>query len=45
MKRPLLKVSGIAVFCTCRMPEHGFMFTCTATEIKESNREFQFVKV
>ena len=28
--KPMLKVTGIPIFlCTCRMPEHGFMFTCT----------------
>lgn len=32
VKHPLLKVSGISVFCTCRVPEHGFMFTCTICE-------------
>ena len=25
----MLKVTGIPVFCTWRMPEHGFVFTCT----------------
>ena len=29
VKKPVLKVTGIPIFCTCRMPEHGFMFTCT----------------
>ena len=24
-KKPVLKVTGIPIFCTCRMPEHGFM--------------------
>ena len=27
--KPVLKVTGILIFCTCRMPEQGFMFTCT----------------
>ena len=27
--KPVLKVTGILIFCTWHMPEHGFMFTCT----------------
>ena len=25
----VLEVTGIPIFCTCWMPEHVFMFTCT----------------
>ena len=25
VKKPVLKVTGIPIFCTCRMPEHGFI--------------------
>ena len=28
-KKLVLKVTGIPIFCQCRMPEHGFTFTCT----------------
>ena len=28
----VLKVTGIPIFCTCWMPEHVFMFTCTVRE-------------
>ena len=40
VKHPLLKGSGIPIFCTCRMPEHGFMFTCTICE-KWFHRSFE----
>lgn len=29
VKQAVLKVTGIPLFCTCRMPDSGFMFTCS----------------
>ena len=29
VRKPLIKVTGIPLFCTCRMPDFGFMFTCS----------------
>ena len=29
VREPLIKVTGISLFCTCRMPDFGFMFTCS----------------
>ena len=31
--KPVLKLTGIPVFCTWRMPEHGSVFTCTECKI------------
>ena len=28
VREPLIKVTGIPLFCTSRMPDFGFMFTC-----------------
>ena len=32
----LLKVTGIPLFCICRMPDSGFMFTCSKRQHYEN---------